>query len=68
MQVLGVAGVVHSEDVHDGQHSVANEEDVNDNNITNMADHVQSMVILKNIKRRQDMDLVMVIVIYMPQS
>ena len=44
MQVLGVAGVVHSEDVHDGQHSVANEESVNDNNSTNMvklADHVQ---------------------------
>ena len=39
-----MAGVVHSEDVHDGQHSVANEEDVNDNNITNivkLADHVQ---------------------------
>ena len=44
MQVLGVAGVVHSEDVHDGQHSVANEESVNDNNSTNMVkltDHVQ---------------------------
>ena len=26
------------------------------------------MVILKNIKRRQDMDLVMVIVVDMPQS
>ena len=39
-----MAGVVHSDDVHDGQHYVANEEGVNDNNITNMvklADHVQ---------------------------
>ena len=39
-----MAGVVHSEDVHDGQHSVANEEGVNDNNMTNMvklADNVQ---------------------------